>query len=310
MKIYITNINESWIIDRVKKEWVQLNKKVSTKFKYNSDIVWVIAPWSLKNNEVLKYKNKKIIYSVYHIEESSKNSTELNNIFKFDYLIDAYHTISMQTYTILKKNTKKPIYFIPFWVNQKIFFNIKNKKIIRDKYGFSENEFLVGSFQRDTESKDLTSPKLIKGPDILVALLSELNKENENLIAVLTGKRRNYVINELEKLDIKYKYFEMTEFNELNELYNILNLYLITSRLEGGPQALVECGQTLTPVLSTNVGIAELILAKESIYDFNDLSTFKNAKTNVEHAFLQSSNFTIPNGMTKFIQMFKEVHEK
>ena len=240
MKIYITNINESWIIDRVKKEWVQLNKKVSTKFKYNSDIVWVIAPWSLKNNEVLKYKNKKII---------------------------------------------------------------------RDKYGFSENEFLVGSFQRDTESKDLTSPKLIKGPDILVALLSELNKENENLIAVLTGKRRNYVINELEKLDIKYKYFEMTEFNELNELYNILNLYLITSRLEGGPQALVECGQTLTPVLSTNVGIAELILAKESIYDFNDLSTFKNAKTNVEHAFIQTSHFTIPNGMTKFIQMFKEVHE-
>ena len=30
----------------------------------------------------------------------------------------------------------------------------------------------------------------------------------------------------------------------MNELYNILDLYLITSRLEGGPQALVECGQT------------------------------------------------------------------
>ena len=35
----------------------------------------------------------------------------------------------------------------------------------------------------------------------------------------------------------------MTDFSMMNDLYNILDLYLITSRLEGGPQALVECGK-------------------------------------------------------------------
>ena len=44
----------------------------------------------------------------------------------------------------------------------------------------------------------------------------------------------------------------------LNELYNVLDLYLVTSRIEGGP-TLVECGQTKTPILSTNVGIADQI---------------------------------------------------
>ena len=79
---------------------------------------------------------------------------------------------------------------------------------------------------------------------------------------VLTGKRRDYVISELKKNNIPYKYFEMTNFSMMNDLYNILDLYLITSRLEGGPQALVECGQTRTPVISTDVGIAREILGR------------------------------------------------
>ena len=69
------------------------------------------------------------------------------------------------------------------------------------------------------------------------------------------------------KNKIPFKYFEMTNFEMLNELYNVLDLYLVTSRIEGGPQALVECGQTKTPILSTNVGIADQILAPESIFD-------------------------------------------
>ena len=124
---------------------------------------------------------------------------------------------------------------------------------------------MVGSFQRDTEGDDLMSPKLIKGPDIFIKIVSNLYKSNKNLKIVLAGKRRQYVISELENQNIPYKYFEMTDFDMLNELYNILDLYLVTSRLEGGPQALVECGLTKTPIISTDVGIADKILSAESI---------------------------------------------
>ena len=98
--------------------------------------------------------------------------------------------------------------------------------------------------------------------------------KNKKLKVVLTGTRRGFVINELTKNNIPYKYFEMPNFSMMNELYNILDLYLITSRLEGGPQALVECGQTKTPVISTDVGIARQILAKESIFDYKNMTTF------------------------------------
>ena len=92
----------------------------------------------------------------------------------------------------------------------------------------------------------MTTPKLIKGPDIFIEILDSHYKKNNNTTVVLTGKRRNYIINELERLNIRYKYFEMINFENLNELYNILNLYLVTSRIEGGPQAILECVITKT----------------------------------------------------------------
>lgn len=167
----------------------------------------------------------------------------------------------------------------------------------------------MGSFQRDTESKDLSSPKLVKGPDIFIKIVKNLYKKNKNLKVVLTGKRRQYVMSELKKNNIPFKYFEMTNFEMLNELYNVLDLYLVTSRIEGGPQALVECGQTKTPILSTKVGIADQILAPESIFDYEDISSFNKVRPNVEFAFKESSKLVIPNGMLKFIKMFEEVYE-
>ena len=62
-------------------------------------------------------------------------------------------------------------------VKPKNFFQYqKNKENLRDKYGISNNDYLVGSFQRDTEGKDLVSPKLSKGPDQFVQILKNSEK--------------------------------------------------------------------------------------------------------------------------------------
>ena len=45
----------------------------------------------------------------------------------------------------------------------------------------------------------------------------------------------------------------MASFETLNELYNILDLYIVASRIEGGPQAILECAVTKTPVISTDM---------------------------------------------------------
>ena len=75
--------------------------------------------------------------------------------------------------------TDKNIFTQPFWVNQKIWFPIENKEAIRKDFNFSKDDYLVGSFQRDTESADFKSPKLEKGPDIFFKIVSEINKDKK-----------------------------------------------------------------------------------------------------------------------------------
>ena len=88
--------------------------------------------------------------------------------------------------------------------------------------------------------------------------------------------------------------------------YNILDLYLVSSRLEGGPQAILECAVSKTPIISTDVGVASEILHPNSIYS---LDNFEEAKPMVEYAYENSKKFTLPEGMNRFREMFSEIYE-
>ena len=306
MKIYLSKINESWIVDRVRKEWYQNNQEISTKNIRNSDIVWIISPWLWRNIPTKYLTSKKVICSIYHIDFENFDSTQKADFLSLDKYVDEYHVISQKTLISLQTLTNKKITSIPFWVNQKNYFYKENKDILRKKLGFEANEFLVGSFQRDTEGKDLESPKLIKGPDIFIEIVNKLKENRKDLKVVLAGTRRQYVIKQLEKSDIPFKYFEMAKLKKLNDLYNILDLYIVSSRLEGGPQAIVECAVIKCPLISTDVGIAKEILNPKSIYDPNN---FKTAIPDVEYAFRKSKDLSIPNGMINFVKMFRKLYE-
>jgi len=305
MKIYTNKINESWIIDRVIDEWKSNNDEITSKSIEDADIVWIISNWTWKKIRIKYLKEKKVVASIYHIDFDNFNKKDEKNFYKMDQYVDLYHVISLKTKEQLKRLTNKKITSIPFWVNQKNLFYIENKSSLRKKYGFSEDDYIIGSFQRDTEGSDLVSPKLIKGPDIFIDLVNRLNN-NQNIRILLAGTRRQYVINKLKELGINYKYFEMVQIDQLNEFYNILDLYLVSSRLEGGPQAVLECAVTKTPIISTDVGVASEILHPNSIYS---LETFENAKPMVEYAYENSKKYTLPDGMKNFIDMFRDIYE-
>ena len=300
MKVYLSKINESWIIDRMRKEWYEHNSEVSTEKINESDIIWIISPWLWKKIPKRYLKKNKVVCSVYHFEEKDFERDSLKDFYKRDSYVDEYHVISPYIEKDLRNLTTKPITYIPFWVNESIWFNIPNKSNLRKKYNIDEESYLIGSFQRDTEGSDLKSPKLIKGPDRFIEIVKSKKDDIKNLKVVLTGKRRQYVISELEKLNIDYVYLEMVTFEELNELYNILDLYIVSSRIEGGPQAVVECGITKTPIISTDVGFATDILSSESIFD---MSNYKDAAPNINHAYEKSLELSIPKGFQKFTNL-------
>lgn len=303
MKIYLNKIKEDWIIDRLRKEWYTNNKKISTSFVSNSNIVWLIAPWMWKNVSTKFLKSKTVVCSIYHIEEMKLTKEYLKEFYERDKYVDYYHVISKKTYLQLNKLTNKNIFNYPFWINNNKFFEIQKKDTLKNKYQLN-NFFLIGSFQRDSEGEDTTKPKLIKGPDRLVKIFREFNNEYSNLKIVLTGKRRDYIKAELDKYKIEYVHLEMVNYKQLNELYNCLDLYIVASRIEGGPQAILECAITKTPIISTDVGVASEILSSESIFDMDN---FKNALPNTEFAYHNALKYVLPDGMNAFVNYFKNL---
>tara|TARA_B100000965_G_scaffold374928_1_gene366620 strand:- start:7119 stop:8042 length:924 start_codon:yes stop_codon:yes gene_type:complete len=306
MKVYLNNIKESWVVDRLKNEWYEFNKDLSTFDIKEADIVWIFAPWIWKNVRKTNLKNKKVICSIYHIDFKKFSSKDKKEFEKRDKFVDIYHVISEKTKLQLRELTSKKIVSIPFWVNQNIWYHIKEKDLLRSKYNLSSDKKYIGSFQRDTEGSNLSSPKLIKGPDRFIEIVSHMFKENNNLEVVLTGKRRQYIMSELEKREIPFNYFEMISINEINELYNILDLYVVSSRIEGGPQAILECSITKTPIISTDVGVASEILSPKSIFDMNN---FSKAEPDIEFAYKNSQEYIIPQGFSKFKNLIKEIYE-
>jgi len=304
MKIYLNNPNESWVVDRFRSEWYQGNKDISTKSILLSDIIWLIAPWTWKKISNKNLSKKKVVCTIHHIDFDKFDSKEEESFYDREKYVDVYHAISPKTAEQLKSLTNKTIITLPFWVNQNLWFEIKNKKKTREKYNFNINDYLIGSFQRDTEGHDLTSPKLSKGPDLFVKAVLNLYESNKNLKVVLTGKRRQYVINKLKYYDIPFYYFDMIDFASLNELYNCLDLYIVSSRVEGGPQALLECGLSKTPVISTDVGLASLILSPDSIVESNN---FHHANPNTKISYENSMNYTIPNWYKNYREMFNNL---
>ena len=207
-------------------------------------------------------------------------------------------------WTQSKKYCTKPIVTFPFWNNENLWFNIPDKNNLINKYNLDLDSFIVGSFQRDTEGAGITTgiylPKKEKGPDIFIKAVVLLKNKHPNLKVLLTGTRRQYIIEELNKNNIEFYYFEMCNFTILNELYNCLDLYIVGSRVEGGPRAINECSLTETPLLSTNVGISSLLCHPDSIFDMNNVSTILNCKTDIDYNFKQAQKYAIKNYMKKF----------
>ncbi|MFW9897518.1 MAG: glycosyltransferase family 4 protein [Candidatus Thorarchaeota archaeon] len=178
--------------------------------------------------------------------------------------VDCLHTSSLITRNQLVELgfNKDKIVVLPIGVDLNIFkiFNERKKNFFKSKYKIPQNKVIVGSFQKDGAGwGDGLVPKLIKGPDILCEVIQKLTKKFD-IHVFLTGPSRGYVKKQLDEYKIPYTHIFLKDYKDIVECYNVLDLYLITSRAEGGPQALLEAMSTGVPVVSTKVGmVPELI---------------------------------------------------
>jgi len=128
----------------------------------------------------------------------------------------------------------------------------------RADVGLPETAFVVGSFQKDGVGwGDGLEPKLVKGPDVLVAALGWLRAYAPELHVLLTGPARGYVRQELERIGVPYRHVLARSRAELSRAYHALDVYVVSSRQEGGPKAVLEAMAAGVPLVSTRVGQAQ-----------------------------------------------------
>jgi len=127
----------------------------------------------------------------------------------------------------------------------------------RRQLGLPQTAFVVGSFQKDGVGLgEGVEPKLVKGPDVLVATLERLRATIPDLAVLLTGPARGYVRKELERVGIPYRHAFLGSREELSQAYAAVDAYLVTSRQEGGPKAVLEAMASGVPLVTTRVGQA------------------------------------------------------
>ena len=299
MKIFILAARENWITDRLEDEWIENNKELYTKNINEADIIWILSDYRIHQLPFQYYLQKKVITTIHHIVPWKMDQKLIQHYKVLDQITDVFVTNQPICKETLSKYTNKPIKVLPLWHNENRWDIIKDKESVRSKYNFSKDDFLIGSFQKDTEGAGIAQgqflPKLEKGPDIFVQAVTILKSKHPNLKVVLTGYRRQYIMRELNKNNIPYVYFEMPDFKKLNELFNCLDLYIVGSRVEGGPRAINECSLLKIPLLSTDVGIARLLCHPDSIFDINNVESILNCKTDVEYNYNEALKYTIDN---------------
>lgn len=147
---------------------------------------------------------------------------------------------------------------IPLGVDVNLFSPAapNQRRSLRQRLGIPEDAICIGSFQKDGVGWGAGEmPKLIKGPDLFLKVVAQL-RARYPLFVLLTGPARGYVTAGLDAMGVPYRHDMLDNFLDIVDYYRCLDLYLVTSREEGGPKAVLECLATGVPLVSTRVGMA------------------------------------------------------
>jgi glycosyltransferase involved in cell wall biosynthesis len=170
---------------------------------------------------------------------------------------------------------------IPLGIDTNVFQPVtpEARPISRLNLDIPENAIVVGSFQKDGVGwKEGFEPKLIKGPDIFLKVIENLKSQIPNLWVLLSGPARGYIKNGLDKLGVPYRHQYLKNPNDIAKLYDAIDLYIITSREEGGPKACLQSMAKGVPLVTTAVGQCKDLVTSGTnalmapVDDINELS--------------------------------------
>jgi glycosyltransferase involved in cell wall biosynthesis len=198
----------------------------------------------------------------FHIMDNDKR---LKLVPELDKKLRFWHSSCQQTIDTLIKHgaTPEKTHLIPLGVDTKIFTPASQaeKLALRKQLNIDAETIVIGSFQKDGSGwKSGHKPKLEKGPDVFCDVIETLAKSHK-LFILLSGPARGYVKKRLTKAGIAFYHTGyLPHANDVAPYFKALDIYLIASRIEGGPKAALEAPACGIPLVSTAVGMVRDIV--------------------------------------------------
>jgi glycosyltransferase involved in cell wall biosynthesis len=125
------------------------------------------------------------------------------------------------------------------------------RTISRQAFGISGEAFVAGFF--GARGSDLDAGR--KGMDVLLAVFRRVAAAIPSLHAVFVGPGWESFASELRATGAHASVFGFVPHSRVSGMYSLLDVYLVTARVEGGPMTVLESLACGTPVVSTRVGL-------------------------------------------------------
>ena len=226
----------------------------------------------------LPHRSNKVAVTWFHVSPDDNRIGLVKDAVK---TVDIWHTASSLTKKDLIKLgiPEGKIEVIPLGIDTDLFSGSKSeeKERIRQEFGIPLGKVVIGSFQKDGVGwGEGLEPKLIKGPDIFCDVIEKISKEYD-VFVLLTGPARGYVKKRLKKANIPFLHYYYKDLMDVARCYKALDLYLITSRVEGGPQSILETMASGVPLISAKVGMAPDVIRDGDngfLVNVGDISNF------------------------------------
>lgn len=264
---YVTE-SRDWAIKEV---GVDITTRMNSRLKSRI----TLTPKGLKNKIIhfgsvgtysIPHESNRCVISWYHITQNDENLKNIREIGKNIEILHTTNKITRDRFIDMGANEDK-IVTIPLGIDLNLFHPISEVEgywELRNKLGIPADVKVIGSFQKDSngwnEKKD-TTPKWVKNPEALIETIKKIHRQyNGKIYVLLLGANRSYVKKQLSEHGILFKHIYLTDFRDVSQFYRVIDLYIITSRSEGMPKAILESMASGIPLISTRVGIAPEVI--------------------------------------------------
>lgn len=256
---------------------LELLNSCKEEFPFRVDIAHFLTPHIATNLIPKFFKNAACIATVHHVENSLSTEPVEN--------ADAVMTVCQQWHDYLIDNGADPnrLVLIRNGVDTGLYRppSQEQRNQLREQYGIPDNAFVVGfSAKKSSDSCGR------KGIEILEEIIDKSVANHPSFWWVIRGPGWQEIVQKYKDKTSRIIHLPfLLEKEEVAESYYLMDAYLVTARIEGGPVPLIEAMSTGLSCITTPVG-----LAPEIIHDgingylnaFDDVAGFINRLTFLE----------------------------